>query len=616
MPTKKTVAKPKKATTKKSPAKKPATKKTTQSKVTVKKTVTDVLHNKKSTQKTTTPPIPKATVTPVPKVVPSPIQSSFESKNAHIPVEDPVLEKVPVQAPISVPKPASAPAPVAPTKPAVPEVFITRPPVVVVLGHVDHGKSSLLEAIKDFKITAKESGGITQHIGAYEVDHHGNSITFIDTPGHEAFSAMRARGAEVADIALLVVDSAQTVQPQTKEAIAAIRKAGIPMIVVLTKIDLPTADPERIKRELMNVDVIVESMAGDIPSVEVSAREKKGITELLEMILLVAEMQDLRSNISCQPEGLILESRMDSFKGPIAIAILEKGILRKRDILATGSALAKIKVLENFLGQPVEEVRPGSPAVILGFETVPGVGEVFKGYQNTEEAIAHIAKTHEHMAMHRASAEAVGDRKIAHLILKGDVGGSLGAIELMLAELPQDKVIVKVLKSEVGDINESDVKLAQSFGAHIIGFRVKINSGVMQIMKNDTQKKVRIKTFDIIYELIQEVRMGMEKSLEAETVRVEVGRMKALVLFFAEKNRQIIGGKITDGEIKRGAKLEVIRGDERIGSGRIINLQRDKKDMDVLKKGDECGILFEGNVKVERNDILVAYIEERQKGVL
>lgn len=530
---------------------------------------------------------------------------------------------------------------------AKPEV-LKRPPVVVVLGHVDHGKSSLLEAIRDFKITSKESGGITQHIGAYEVEVHSKNepksresranrgilrqtqddfavnhkITFIDTPGHEAFSAMRSRGAEVADIALLVVDASQRVQEQTKEAIMAIKKAGIPMIVVLNKMDMPTADPKKIKGELSKADVLVESMGGEVPSVEVSAKEKSGINELLEMILLVSDMQDLKSDIAVPAEGLVIESYMEAQKGPVATVIVEKGILRAKDIIATDSAMAKVKSLQNFQQKPIKETFPGSAAIVLGFEKVPGVGEKFKFYNTVEEVSAKLKREREKKEINYNLPETDASKKVANIILKGDVFGSLEAIEGMLKNLPQDKVTLRILKSEVGDINESDAKLSETSKAQIIGFRVKISPGVLQLMKNDTKKKVRIKTFDVIYELIQEVRNGMEKSLEAEVARTELGKIKAIIIFFAEKNRQIVGGKITEGEIKKGLKLEVFRparaggNDEKVGAGKIINLQRDKKDMEKLKKGDECGILFEGNVKVEKGDILVAFTEERRKSEL
>ncbi|OGZ84914.1 MAG: translation initiation factor IF-2 [Candidatus Staskawiczbacteria bacterium RIFOXYC1_FULL_38_18] len=504
------------------------------------------------------------------------------------------------------------------------EAEIKRPPVVVVLGHVDHGKSSLLEAIKDFKITSKESGGITQHIGAYEVESNEHKITFIDTPGHEAFSAMRARGAEVADIALLVVDSAQSVQPQTKEAIMAIKRAEISMIVVLNKIDLPNANPEKIKGELAKVEVVVESFGGTIPSVEVSAKEKTGIDELLEVILLVADLHDLKSDTKSLAEGLIIESFMDGFKGPVATAVVQKGILRKKDIIATDLAMAKVKSIKDFQGKEIDEALPSQPVIILGFEKVPAVGEKFKSYKGEIEALANIKKEEPKREIGSTVLEAPGDKKVVNIILKGDVFGSLEAIEGMLKNLPQDKAILRILKSEVGDINESDAKLAEMAKAEIIGFRVKISPVVVRFMQNDKgnpstgsgQARLRVKTFEIIYEMIQDIRRGLEKSLDMETVREDVGKLRVLFNFFAEKNRQIIGGKITEGELKKGLKLEVFREDKKVGAGRIINLQRDKKDIDKLRKGDEAGILFEGNVAIEKGDIIVAYIETRQKGEL
>ena len=496
------------------------------------------------------------------------------------------------------------------------KVLNNRPPVVVVLGHVDHGKSSLLEAIRDFRITSKESGGITQHIGAYEIEEKGKKITFIDTPGHEAFSAMRARGTEVADVALLVVDAAQSVQPQTKEAIMVIKHAEIPMIVVLNKIDLPTANPEKIKGELAKVDVLVESFGGTIPSVEVSAKEKKGIDELLEVITLVADLQDLKSEVDVPAEGLIIESYMNGAKGPTATAIVKKGILKAKDVIATDLAVAKVKSLENYKKDIIEEAYPSQPVVIWGFDKVPAVGERFKSYSTIEEAEEEIRKEKPKRLVNTTVLDNDSSKKVLNIILKADVFGSLEAIDGMLKNLPQDRVALRILKAEVGEINETDAKLAEMSNALIIGFRVKISPSVMQFMRNDIDKKIRIRTFDIIYELIQDVRNGLEKSLEAEIVRTDIGKLKTIMVFWGEKNRQIVGGKITEGEFKRGLKLEVLRDDQKIGAGRIINLQRDKKDVDKLSKGAEAGILFEGNVKIEKGDIIVAYIEERKKGVL
>jgi len=496
------------------------------------------------------------------------------------------------------------------------EILQTRPPVVVVLGHVDHGKSSLLEAIRDFKITSRESGGITQHIGAYEIEDKGKRITFIDTPGHEAFSAMRARGAEVADVALLVVDAAQTVQPQTKEAIMAIKRAEIPMIVVLNKIDLPNANPEKIKGELAKIDVVVESYGGTIPSVEVSAKEKTGIDELLEVILLVADLHDLKSETGVPAEGLIIESFMDGSKGPVATAIIKKGILKAKDIIATDLAMAKVKSLKDFQDKEIDQALPSQPVIILGFEKVPAVGEKFKSYKTEKQALEEIKKEEPKREVGNTVLDLSGDKKVLNIILKGDVFGSLEAIEGMLKNLPQDKVILRILKSEVGEINESDAKLAEMSKASIIGFRVKISPSVIKFMRNDLTQKLRIKTFNVIYELIQDVRAGLEKSLEAEIVRTDVGKLRTLLVFWGEKSRQIVGGKITEGEFKKGLKLEIFRDDKKVGTGRIINLQRDKKDVDLARKGDEAGILFEGNIKIEKGDIVVAYVETRQKGEL
>ena len=334
------------------------------------------------------------------------------------------------------------------------------------------------------------------------------------------------------------------------------------------------------------------------------------------MILLVADMQELKSEIDVPAEGLVIESYMDGLKGPVATVIVQKGVLRNKNIIATDLALAKVKSLEDFLGKSITEAYPSQPAIVLGFEKVPGVGEKFKSYDTVEQALAKLKKEEQKREINVNVVESDPDKKVLNIILKGDVFGSLEAIEGVLKNLPQDKVSLRILKTEVGDINETDVKLADMSLCQIVGFRVKISPTVLQLLKNDMKKNVRIKTFNVIYELIQEVRYGMEKSLEPEITRKELGRVKSLIIFWGEKNRQIVGGKIIAGEMKKGLKLEVLRDEQKVGTGRIINLQRDKKDAEKLVKGDECGILFEGNIKVEKGDILLAYIEERKKGEL
>jgi len=381
---------------------------------------------------------------------------------------------------------------------------------------------------------------------------------------------------------------------------------------------LPNANPDKIKGELSKIDVLVESYGGSIPSVNVSAKEKTGINELLEMVLLVAEMHDLDSELNVSCEGLIIESFLDANTGPVATAIVKRGVLKRRAIIATDLALAKsVKSIKDFKGKEIVEGLPSQPVIILGFDKVPAVGERFKTYKTVEEAEKQIKMEEQKREIGSTVLDLDGDKKVLNIILKGDVFGSLEAIEAMLKALPQEKAVLRILKSEVGDINENDAKLAEMSKAQIVGFRVNIASAVMKFMKNDLENnRLRIKTFHIIYELIQEVRNSLEKTLEPEIVRQDVGKLRTLLVFWAEKNRQIVGGKITDGEFKKGLKLEVIRSAAKVGTGRIINLQRDKKDIDLARKGDEAGILFEGNVKIEKGDTIVAYTETRQKSEL
>lgn len=489
----------------------------------------------------------------------------------------------------------------------------SRPPVVVVLGHVDHGKSSILEKIKDLKITEKESGGITQHIGAYEVEHEGKKITFIDTPGHEAFSAMRSRGAKVADIAVLVIAAEEGIKPQTKEAISHIKKAGIPMIVAINKMDKPGADPEKVKRELSVQDISVESMGGKIPSVETSAETGKGLSDLLELILLVAEMEDFKADVSKPAEGVIVESYLDSQRGPTATLILQNGILKRGDILGTPSATGKIRIMEDFQGKAIEKAFPSMPVIVLGFENVPGVGEKLKVFANIEAAKKEV-KNIEPARQSSDSQDLVEpDKKVLNIILKIDVLGSLEAIEEVLKELPQEKVVLKILKAEVGEINESDVKLAIGSKAKIIGFRVKVDPIAERLAERE---KMKIICFDVIYELAQAVRDLLGKRVSSEIVRVDLGKVKILEIFLTEKNRQIIGGKVIDGEVKRGASLEVYRNEEKVGQGKITKLQKEKKEIGEVGKGSECGILYQGDTEIEEGDILHVYIKESRKGEL
>ncbi len=490
------------------------------------------------------------------------------------------------------------------------ENLIIRPPIVVVLGHIDHGKSSILETIKDLKITAKESGGITQHIGAYQIEHQGKSITFIDTPGHEAFSAMRSRGAKVADIAILVVAADEGVKTQTKEAVMHIKKSGLPLIVAINKIDKPTADPERVKRKLSQENILVESMGGKVPSAEISAKTGQGIEDLLELILLVAEMEQLKGDIKMPAEGVVIEAYLDSQRGPTATLLLNNGVLKPGDIIGTGSCFGKVKNLENFQEIALKEASSSMPVVVFGFENVPKVGEKFRVFSDIELAKNHLQKPEKKVS---AVFSVEPSQRVLNLILKADVLGSLEAIEEVLKELPQEKVVLRILKSEVGEINESDIKLAKGSKAQVLAFRVKTNP-IAQLLAE--REKIKIMEFEVIYELVEGVRKIMEKIIKPEVVRIDFGKVKISAIFRTEKNRQILGGKVIEGEIKKGALVEIFREEEKVGQGRIINLQRGKKDSERAKKGEECGVLYEGEVKIEEGDALMIYTEERKKGEL
>jgi len=503
--------------------------------------------------------------------------------------------------------------------------LISKPPVVVVLGHVDHGKSSLLEAIKkEIRITNRESGGITQHIGAYEVEKvpsigsgQVKKITFIDTPGHEAFSAMRSRGAKVADIAILVIDAAEGVKNQTKEAIEAIRRAQIPMIVALNKIDKPQAQPDFVKHELQREGVVVESLGGKVPSVNISAKTGQGIEELLETILLMAEIEDLKADISIPGEGTIIESSLNSKSGPVASLIIEKGKLKEGDILGTSSVVGKAKRITDFQGKLLKEVLPGQPCQILGFEEVPKVGEKFKVYPNLETARNEIAKAKEKEKEELKESSTKGmslqkqeEKKVLNIVLKADFLGSLEAIEDILKTIPQEEVSLRIVKSGVGNIGISDIQTAENSGGKIFGFRVKLD----ETAKNySQQKKIRPKIFEVIYELVEGVKGEMSKMLSPEIKRVDLGKVKILVLFKKGKEGQIIGGRVIDGEITKDSLAEVKREDEIIGKGRIKSLQQEKRDIASAGKGKEVGMLFQGDVDVQEDDILLVFKEEREK---
>lgn len=488
-----------------------------------------------------------------------------------------------------------------------------RPPVVVILGHVDHGKTSILDFIRKTKVAERESGGITQHIGAYQVEHKAKKITFIDTPGHEAFSAMRSRGAKIADVAVLVVAADEGIKPQTKEVINHIIHLNLPFIVALNKADKPGIIAEKVKKQLADNGVLVESMGGKIPSVLTSAKTGLGIEELLELILLLGEMENLTSDFSGICSGVVIESFLDSKRGPIATLLVRQGTLSQKDIIVTESTFGSIKSMEDFTGKNIDRAEPSTPIRVTGFHSVPPVGEEWEVVHDIETAKIKAAQKGEIEKKKREPAQIIDikpGQKVFNLILKSDVFGSLEAIRQSLSAIPQQEVMLRILSAEVGEIGEADVKLADSAKAQIFGFRVKPT----QIASNSAQRSnIRIFTFDVIYELIKTIREQMALLLEPEIIRQEIGQVKVLAVFKKDGQRQIIGGRVQKGKAERGAMADVVREEEKIGHGRITQLQSNKEDVESCQKDKECGMLFEGEPITEKGDILFFFREEKKK---
>jgi translation initiation factor IF-2 len=489
--------------------------------------------------------------------------------------------------------------------------LISRPPVVVVMGHVDHGKTSILDHIRKTHIADRESGGITQHIGASVVEFKGKKITFIDTPGHEAFSQMRIRGSKIADIAILVVAAEEGFKPQTKEAALAIKLAGIPVIVAMNKTDLPQANIEKVKRDLQKEDMLVEDWGGNVPAISVSAKTGAGIDALLEMILLVAEMEILQYDPKEPASGIIIESSLDHRRGPSSSILLQNGTLEPGKILATSSSFGKIKSLEDTRGAKIGKLLPSQPAVAIGFDMVPMVGESFREMESMEAAHDFVV-TQQRLAQ-KDAAEITATppkegQKIINVVLKADVAGSLEVLKETIGQIPQTDIGLEILDGGAGEISLNDVKMARSSSAIIIGFRVKVNPDAKAMAERE---KIRIMNFEIIYEMIEWLRGYMEKAKVPQIVRKDIGKLKVLLSFWAEKSRQIVGGKIVEGEVKKGVKIEVYRSERMVGTGRLINLQKNKKDIAEAGKGEEVGILYEGQEKIQEGDYLVFYTQEK-----
>ncbi len=495
----------------------------------------------------------------------------------------------------------------------------TRPPVVVVLGHVDHGKTKLLDTIRKTKVAEGESGGITQHIGAYQTNVNGKIITFLDTPGHEAFTAIRSRGVKVADIAILVVAADESVKPQTKEAVRIIKEEKIPFIVALNKIDKEGANIQKVKQDLATEDVLVEDWGGKVPVVEISAKEGRNIDALLDMVLLVAELEELNEDLLSPAKGIIIESNLDKRRGYVATALVQKGIINVGDLIVVGTVVGKIKSMEDFMGKTMVQAKPSQPVLITGWPTAPDIGKEFIVASSKDEA-TRIASENVNLAplfsFFKGSVE-TGDenKKFLNLVFKSDVSSSLEAIEASLKAIKSVEVGYRVISYDIGNIAEADVKTAIASKCQVVGFRVGIEESAKKLADKEG---VKISNFEIIYELIEHIRKEMSELLGVEIKKNSLGKLKVLATFKKDPRFQIFGGKVLSGKVIRGAVGDVVRNGSIVSLGKIAQLQHNKEDMTEVKEGLEAGIKFELIVgrefsEVKEGDILDIYEEEKIK---
>ena len=496
--------------------------------------------------------------------------------------------------------------------------MVARPPVVCVMGHVDHGKTSLLDAIRETHVTAKESGGITQKIGAYMVDVDGQKITFLDTPGHEAFTAMRMRGAQATDIAILVVAADDGVMPQTIEAINHAKAAGVEIIVAVNKIDKPNANIEKVKQELTEYELIAEDWGGSTTFVPVSAHTKEGIDELLEMILLTAEVNELKANPNRKARGIVIEAELDKGRGPVATILVQKGTLRVGDAVAAGSCYGKIRAMIDDTGRRVKEATPSMPVEILGLNDVPNAGEIIMATESEKEArniadtfIAEGKKKLLDDTKHKVSLDALfeqiqaGNMKELDLIIKADVQGSVEAVKQSLIKLSNEEVIVKVIHGGVGNINESDVVLASASNAIIIGFNVKPDNQARIVAERE---KVDLRLYSVIYNAIEDVEAALKGMLEPIYEEKIIGHAEIRQIFKASGVGNIAGAIVTEGRITKDSIVRITRDKEQIYEGPIATLKHFKDDVKEVKGGSECGMVFENFGQIQEGDLVEAHI--------
>ena len=499
-------------------------------------------------------------------------------------------------------------------------LMVKRPPVVCVMGHVDHGKTSLLDAIRKTNVISGEAGGITQHIGAYVVNYNGEKITFLDTPGHEAFTAMRMRGAQATDIAILVVAADDGVMPQTVEAISHAKAAGISIIVAVNKIDKPSANVEKVKQELAEYELLAEDWGGDTVFVPVSAHTGEGLEQLLEMVLLTAEMNELKANPNRKARGVVIEAKLDKGRGPVATVLVQKGTLHAGDAVAIGSAYGRIRAMVADNGEKIKEAGPSTPVEILGLNNVPNAGEILMSTKNEKEA-RNIAETFinegREKLLEGSKAKAkmtlddvfsqiqAGNLKELNIIVKADVQGSVEAVKQSLVKLSNDEVVVKVIHGGVGAINESDVTLASASSAIIIGFNVRPDNTAKEIADRED---VDVRLYRVIYQAIEDVEAAMKGMLDPIYEEKVIGHAEIRQLFKSSGVGMIAGSYILDGTFQRGCKVRISREGTQIFEGDLASLKRFKDDVKEVKAGYECGLVFDGFSEFKELDIVEAYI--------
>jgi len=497
----------------------------------------------------------------------------------------------------------------------------TRPPVVTVLGHVDHGKTTLLDRIRKENVVATESGGITQHIGAYQVttkvEGKSRKITFIDTPGHKAFTKMRSQGAKVTDIAILVVAADDSVKPQTKEAIDHIKEAGVPVIVAINKMDVAGANPGKVKKDLTELGLTPEELGGTTPMVEVSAIKGTNVKELIEMVVLTADLQDLKAPYQGKTKGVVIESHIHKGSGALATVIIKQGILHQGDALIVDVIPATARILEDEFMNHIKKALPSQPVRIVGFKEVPMIGTIVEKVDNLKQA-REISKERIDQArkqglvsgtglIEAAKSIRKGDMTELKIVLKADVAGSLEALNQSIEVLGNKAVGVSIIRAGVGPVNESDIEMATASKAVIISFRMPIDKAAQQLAK---QNNIKVSEYDVIYELIDELRAALQGLLKPKIVKEKLGKGKVLKTFFFSRGRIIVGVKISSGHAVKKLKVSIIRDKEEIGQGEINSLKIAEKEQDKVNTGAECGIGIETDTKIKEGDQLVFYQEK------